>query len=190
VPYALGHGVSWDLPVYNLVGGALGVVRASHENALRLFGRGSSVLVYPGGELEAMRPFSARDRIVFGGRTGYIRLALRARVPLVPVVAAGAHSTLVILSDGRRLASALGAPRRFRTRVWPIALTVPWGLTIGPSPPPYVPLPARIRIEVLEPLRFEPDGAAAAADKAYVRKCADVVETAMQETLSRLAAER
>jgi 1-acyl-sn-glycerol-3-phosphate acyltransferase len=189
VPYALGHGVSWDLPLYNLLAGRIGVVRASHENALRLFARGSNVLVYPGGELEVMRPFSQRNRIVFGGRVGYIRLALRARIPLVPVVAAGAHSTLLILNDGRWIASAIRAPRLFRTRVWPISISIPWGLNIGPSPPPYLPWPARIRIEVLQPIRFERDGEQAAHDVAYVRQCAASVEAAMQSALLRLAAE-
>jgi 1-acyl-sn-glycerol-3-phosphate acyltransferase len=137
-----------------------------------------------------MRSFVDRNRIIFGGRTGYVRLALSARVPLVPVVAAGAHSTLIILNDGRWLATAIGAPRLFRTRVWPIALSVPWGLTIGPSPPPYLPLPARILVEVLEPVRFEREGDDAANDPSYVRRCADEVERAMQAALVRLAARR
>jgi hypothetical protein len=65
----------------------LGHIRASHENAERLLRDGHSVLVYPGGAREACRPFTERNGIDFGGREGFVRLALRAAVPVVPVVA-------------------------------------------------------------------------------------------------------
>jgi hypothetical protein len=107
----------------------------------------------------------------------------------VPLVAAGAHSTFLVLHDNRWLARLLGADRWARMKVWPLTLSIPWGLTFGPGVP-YIPWPTRILVEVLEPIRFERAGDEAAADDAYVRQCADRVETAMQETLTRLAAER
>ena len=42
-----------------------------------------------------MRSFRDRNRIIFGARRGYIRLALRENVPIVPVVTAGAHETVL-----------------------------------------------------------------------------------------------
>jgi hypothetical protein len=58
------------------------------------------------------------------------------------------------------------------------------------APVPFLPWPSRILIEVLPPIRFPRSGPRAAADTAYVAECAAVVEGAMQEALTRLAAER
>lgn len=189
VPYGLGHEVVLGAPVFNQILIPLGAVRASHDNALRLFAAGRKVLVYPGGDVDSLRPFRHRDRIVFDGRRGYIRLALRAGVPVVPAVAAGAHSTFLVIDDLRWLARALGIDRRLRLKVMPLILSFPLGLTVGPLLP-YLPFPSRILMEVLEPIRFELSGDAAAADEDYVSACAAEVESRMQAALTRLAAER
>ena len=189
VPFGLAHEVVLRLPPFSQILLPIGAVRASHENARRLFAAGRKVLVYPGGDVEAMRPFRARNRIVFDGRRGYVRLALRNGVPIVPVVAAGAHATFLILDDLRWLARLLGADRRLRIKVWPLTLSCPWGLTLGPAPP-HIPFPSRILVEALPPIRFARAGAAAAADEASVAACAAQVEQAMQAALDRLAAER
>ncbi len=188
VPYALAHEVFLRAPGLRQLLSPLGAVRASHDNALRVFRGGGKVLVYPGGELDSLRPFRQRDRVVFGERRGYIRLALRAGVPIVPVVAAGAHATLVVLDDMRWLARALGTDRWLRLKALPIALSVPWGLTIG-YVPPYLPLPSRMLIEVLEPIRFD-ESAEAADDESVVVACDARVRELMQATLTRLASER
>jgi 1-acyl-sn-glycerol-3-phosphate acyltransferase len=189
VPFGLGHEIAISLPVLNQLVGPMGVVRASHDTAHRLFARGSKVLVYPGSDLDAMRPFRHRGRVVFGGRRGYVRLALREGVPVVPVVAAGAHSTLVILDDMRWLARLVGADRFLRVKAWPIALALPWGVMFGPVLL-YWPWPSRILVEVLDPIRFDRRGAEAAADEAFVRDCALRVEAAMQQALDALESER
>jgi 1-acyl-sn-glycerol-3-phosphate acyltransferase len=77
VPYGLGHEVVLGAPIFNQILVPLGGVRAAHEPAMRLFAAGRKVLVYPGGDFDSMRPFRRRDEIVFGGRRGYMRLALR-----------------------------------------------------------------------------------------------------------------
>jgi 1-acyl-sn-glycerol-3-phosphate acyltransferase len=189
LPYGLAHEVAMRLPVAHQIIVPCGAVRASHENAHRLFARGEKILVYPGGDVEAMRPFRDRDRIVFDGRRGYVRLALRERVPIVPVVSAGSHSTFVILHDGRFLARWLGVKRLFRLEVWPLTLSLPWGLTLGPVLV-YLPYPTRMLIEVGEPIRLEAQGPEAERDEEHVRRCAERVEATMQRMLDRLASER
>lgn len=186
VPYGLGHEVAISLPGLNELLVPLGAVRASHENALRLFDGGHKVLVYPGGDFDSTRPFRHRHRVVFGGRRGYVRLALAAGVPIVPVVAAGAQSTFVVVDDGRWLARLLRADRLFRTKTWPITLCLPWGVSVLPLFP-YIPLPSRIRIEVLEPIHFRRTGNEAASDEDWIRECASRVETEMQTALTRLS---
>ncbi len=189
VPYGLGHEFAIRLRGAHSLLVKLGAVRASHDNAQRLFEAGKKVLVYPGGDEDAWRPFSRRHEIVFGGRRGYIRLALRAGVPIVPVVSCGAHSTWVVMSDNKWLARLIGVDRSLRIKVWPTILSMPWGVTVGP-PPPYLPFPSRILIEALEPIRFDRTGPEAAADDSWVAHCARRVESRMQTCLDRLSVER
>jgi 1-acyl-sn-glycerol-3-phosphate acyltransferase len=188
VPYWLGHDMVVELPLFRRLV-PLGVVRASSAMAHSLFVAGRKVLVYPGGEQETLRTWAERDRIVFAGRTGYIRLALRERVPVVPIVVAGAHEAFVVLGAGDTLARVLLTKLLFRCKTWPLTLSFPWGLTPGP-PPIYLPFPVRILGEVLEPIMFDRNGPEAARDLQYVRRCDDLVRARMQAALSRLAAER
>ena len=189
LPYGLGHEVAISLPIIHEIIVPLGAVRASYDAAHRVFERGHKVMVYPGGDVDNQRPFRHRNRIVFGGRKGYVRLALREGVPIVPIVTAGGHATFMIIDDLRWLAKITHADRLLRTHVWPLTLSVPWGLTVGPLPV-YWPMPTHILTEVLDPIRFDRVGPEAANDEAYVEQCARHVESTMQAALERLARER
>ncbi|MCC6749080.1 MAG: 1-acyl-sn-glycerol-3-phosphate acyltransferase [Deltaproteobacteria bacterium] len=189
VPYGLAHELVMELPLLREIARTLGAVRANHDNARRLLAAGHKTLVYPGGDVEAMRPFRHRHRLVFDGRRGYMRLAIATGVPVVPVVAAGSHSSFLILDDLRWLSRALGADRVLRFKVWPLTLSVPWGLTLGP-PPPYLPLPVQVRMSILPPFVPERTGEEAAADPDYVTRCASEVERRMQAALTQLALRR
>lgn len=128
-----------------------GVLRGSRELAisvLRDWRR--DLMVMPGGDLDTWRPYSKRYEVRFSGRTGYARLALKAGVPIVPLAHAGAHETLIVLSDGRRFARALGLPAIARASIWPVHLSLPWGLAIGPWP--HIPTPARLRYRIGAPV--------------------------------------
>lgn len=186
LPWALAHDLLVDLPVWNQLLVPLGAVRARPEHASALLERGQKILVYPGGELDALRPFCERNRIKFGTRRGYIRTALRHAVPIIPLITAGAHETFLVIDDLPWLAQLLGVDERLRIKSWPLVLSLPWGLTLGP-PPPHLPLPTKIRIEVLEPITFSPSGEQAAEDAPYVAACAERVEHTMQQALDRLS---
>ena len=189
VPYGLAHEVALAVPGIHELIVPLGAVRASHDAARRLFARGDKVLVYPGGDLDAWRSYRDRHRVVFGPRRGYVRLALREGVPIVPVVTDGAQATWFVLSDGRWLAKRIGVDRWLRMKAWPIVLSLPWGLTVGP-PPPHIPFRTRIRQEILPPITFDRTGEEAAADADYVERCHRRVHGAMQACLTRLAASK
>ena len=189
IPYALTHEAVLQVPFFHHLGTRIGCIRASHENATKAFAADHKVLVYPGGDEDVFRPYRDRNKVVFGGRQGYIRLALRQNVPIIPVVTAGAHETFLVLEDMKWLAKILKTHKVMRTKVWPLILSFPWGLTLGITPP-HLPLPSPVHMEVVEPFYFERSGEAAANDDAYVEKCANMVEEAMQETLTKLAQER
>jgi 1-acyl-sn-glycerol-3-phosphate acyltransferase len=179
--YALAHDTITKAPVLGPLTRKLGVVAAANSLAETIFDSGGSVLVYPGGDVEALRPWRSRHKIVFSGRKGFLRLAHRAGVKIVPLVATGGHDTLFVLNDGRATAKALRLDKLARVKSLPLTLSVPWGLL--PLPLPHFPLPAKIRMQVLEPIdlraRFgdDPDW-----DHAY-----DYVTSVMQVGLSTLA---
>jgi len=175
---------AFAIPGFEILMRKLGQVPANHENAVRVLREGSSVLVYPGGAHEAFRPFTDRNRVDFGGHKGFVRLALRTGVPVVPVVAHGGHHTTLVLSRGESLARILGT-KRLRIDVSPISLQAPWGISFGLIPG--VPLPAKIRVEVGPPIDWSAYGPEAAEDPAVVDRCYAEITGRMQRTLDRLA---
>ena len=162
-----------------------GTVPASHANAERALQAGAAVLVYPGGDYETHRPSWQSARVDFGGRKGFIRLALANDVPIVPIVAIGGQETALFLSRGEWLARALQLDRMFRLKVMPISLALPWGLNVSDLLT-HIPLPAKLTIEALPPVnlrkRFGPDPD---VDDVY-----DHITGSMQRKLSALARAR
>ncbi len=182
--YGMGHdALQWD-PLLRRYAGRFGALGAGHQSAHAAFDKGHLVIVYPGSEYDSFRPFSMRDRVELAGRTGFVKLALRAGVPIVPVVGVGGQETLVVLSRGERLASLLGLHDRLRADVMPLVISMPWGLTSGLLP--YVPLPAQMTISFLEPIRFDGLGPGDADDERTVLRCYEKVERVMQAELTRL----
>jgi 1-acyl-sn-glycerol-3-phosphate acyltransferase len=127
--------------------GRLGVLRASRGIAREVLTRWKrDLMVMPGGDVDTWRPYQQRYQVQFGGRTGYARSAIQAGAPIVPVANAGAHETLYVLSDGRALARKLHLHSLTRANVFPIHLSLPWGLTIGPWP--HLPIPTKLRYQI------------------------------------------
>ena len=109
----LAHEMVFKSPFLKWMMPKLGAVRAHPEIAAQALDEGYSLLVYPGGEKESFRPYKERKKIDFYGRKGFLRLALKTRVPIVPVVSIGAHESYVILSRGEEIAEKTRAQRSF-----------------------------------------------------------------------------
>jgi 1-acyl-sn-glycerol-3-phosphate acyltransferase len=185
--YGLGHDILMWSPVTRKYAGRFGALRAGHGAARAAFANGDLVLVYPGSEYDSFRPFSKRDRVVLAGRTGFLRLAIGAGVPIIPVVTAGAQEQYVLLTSGERLARALDLPRILRSNVCPIGFSLPWGLTSGLLP--YLPLPTQITVAFCPPIHLDAPPAAADDPAVLARAYADV-ERVMQARLDELTAGR
>ncbi|MGB3495148.1 MAG: lysophospholipid acyltransferase family protein [Elainellaceae cyanobacterium] len=189
--YGLMHPNAWlAFPELADIAARLGAVRAHPRMAIAAFKQGASVLVYPGGGQDAFRPHRQRDRIYFVGRTGFIKLALRQQVPIVPIVSWGAHDTLYVIDDCYEQVKQLhewGMPwfKGIDPEVFPIYLGLPWGLSLGPLP--NLPLPSRIHLRVGKPIYFERSGREAVQDKNYVNACYNTVVEQMQHDLDELA---
>ncbi len=166
-----------------------GAVVAHPRMALAAFKRNASVAVYPGGAEDVFRPHHQRDQIYFAGRKGFIKLALREAVPIIPVISWGAHDSLIVLADFYKQAQQLhewGMPwiLNIDPKVFPIYLGLPWGISIGPLP--NFPLPVQIHTRVCAPIVFESYGRKAASDRNYVDACYEEVRTQMQQELDDL----
>ncbi len=165
----------------------IGVLRASREVAHAcLHDHRHDLLVLPGGDRDVFRPYRDRFKVAFGGRKGYAKTALRAGVPIIPVANSGAHETLIVLRSGRRIAKALGLHALVRADVFPITLSVPWGLSVGPLP--NVPVPARFRYRFGAPIRIE-DEPIAEPTQAQIEALDERVRESMQALLDQLADE-
>jgi 1-acyl-sn-glycerol-3-phosphate acyltransferase len=166
-----------------------GVLPASRRNAERVLEAGHHLLVYPGGSLEAFRTFRDRRRLSLGARTGFVRQALKHDVPIVPVVSVGAHETLFVLMRGNRLAERLGLRKLMRVDVLPLWLGLPFGLGWGPLP--NIPLPSKIKLEVLPPIRLRDElGSDDTSDDRLLRAGLDLVRSRMQHVADRMYDER
>jgi 1-acyl-sn-glycerol-3-phosphate acyltransferase len=162
-----------------------GTVAASPENADKALSSGAALLVYPGGDYEVHRPSWESGKVDFGGRKGFIRLALAKDVPIVPVVSIGGQETALFLSRGEWLARLLRLDKIFRLKVLPISLALPWGLNVGDMLG-HIPLPAKISVQVLPPIHLRREfGRNPDIDEVY-----DEVMRRMQATLDSLAEER
>lgn len=160
-----------------------GVLRASDGVARDVLSRyGRDLLVMPGGELDTWRPWWRRYQVEFAGRTGYARMALELGVPIVPVAHAGAHDTLLVLSDGRALAHAMHLQRLVRAEIWPVHLSLPWGLAVGPLP--HIPVPARLRYRLGDAIRPSPSATPPTHDDAIALD--EQVRAAVQAMLDEL----
>jgi 1-acyl-sn-glycerol-3-phosphate acyltransferase len=124
-----------------------GTVAADPANAELALRSGAAVLVYPGGDYEVFRPSWDSAKVDFGGRTGFIRLALRLGVPIQPVVSIGSQETALFLTRGERLARLTRVDRMLRLKTMPIMLGLPFGLMPGVIG--HLPLPAKITVQVL-----------------------------------------
>jgi 1-acyl-sn-glycerol-3-phosphate acyltransferase len=183
------HQLAHDL-VFKLVGlrtliQRYGTVPASPQNMATALDRDSALLVYPGGDEETYRPSWESDQIDFAHRTGFIRLALEHDVPIVPVVSIGGQETALFLGRGRRLARWLHLDRTLRLKVLPPVVGPPAMFTILDLPIRF-PLPAKITVEVLEPI----DLRARLGPSPDVEEGYRIVTDLMQETLTRLGNER
>lgn len=161
-----------------------GMVAASRENAHAILSAGAVTIVFPGGDYDTLRPSSQANVIDFNGRTGYLRTALRAGVPIVPMVSIGGQEGQLHLSRGEWIAKRLPTRNLIRSDYFPISIGFPFGLT--PAIPVNLPLPTKITSRVLDPIdieaEFGPDPDIAEVDRE--------VRARMQEALDELARER
>src|SRR5579875_3769591 len=181
--YTLSHDVLFTGPIADFFV-RTGFIRANHENAEEALRSGGVVVVFPGGDYDVYRPTLSENTIDFDGRTGYVRAALNAGVPIVPAVAIGGQESQLYLSRGTWLAHALRLDKLMRVKILPISVGFPFGLSA--VLPVNVPLPTKIVMQVLEPI----DVAEQFGEDPDIDEVDAHVRHVMQKALDKLAEER
>jgi 1-acyl-sn-glycerol-3-phosphate acyltransferase len=179
---------------------AIGAVPSTYAHATRALAKGVPLLVFPGGDHETLRPVWQHDRVDFGGRIGFLKIARDAGIPVVPMGIRGGAFTAPMLVRSRLFARLLVAPRLIGQKRWGLSLlgllgalalaftplSWPWkmGLTalwLG-SPITFMPwIPWTLRYRIGAPLAADtlfPAGAA--SDEAALREALARVENAVQ----------
>jgi 1-acyl-sn-glycerol-3-phosphate acyltransferase len=166
---------------------SMGVLPAAPDSIAAALAAGRDVALWPGGEVDSLRPWTDRDKAVLAGRTGFIRMAINAGVPIVPVATVGGPDSMPVLFRGRRIAKALQLDKIARLKVFPVALSAPW--VIGPAALPEIPLPTKIRTAFQAPIELDHDPDRA-QDRRYVEKKYEEVRHSIQRGMDRLARRR
>jgi 1-acyl-sn-glycerol-3-phosphate acyltransferase len=120
----------------------------------------------------------------FDGRTGYIRAALNAGVPIVPSVSIGGQENQLFLTRGEWLAKVVRIDKLMRTKFLPLSFGFPFGLSM--VLPVNLPLPTKIVTQVLAPI----DVVAEFGEDPDVEEVDAYVRSVMQQGLDDLAAQR
>ena len=150
----------WIPDLYRRAGGVV----ASPANAERLLEQGALVGLFPEGVAGLSKLYSERY-VLQPFSTGFVRLALRHRVPIVPVAVVGAEEIYPLVGRSAALGKLIGAPYVPLTPFFPL---------LGPLGA--IPLPSKWTIRfgkpvVLEaPRRGRTDGTAVRAMAESVRR--------------------
>jgi 1-acyl-sn-glycerol-3-phosphate acyltransferase len=148
--YGLADEMFKKIPVVGTMWSRVGGVLAHPDNAYRLLREQHQLaLVFPEGTKGTGKTYGERYQLRRFGRGGFVQIAMRAGVPIIPIAVVGSEEAMPILWKSSQLAKLLGIP------YFPITANM---LAFGPLGAALA-LPAKIKIRVLEPVHFdvEPD---------------------------------
>jgi 1-acyl-sn-glycerol-3-phosphate acyltransferase len=166
---------------------AMGVLPAAPDAIATALAEGRDVALWPGGEVDSLRPWSERDQANLAGRKGFVKMAIRAGVPIVPIATVGGADAMPVLIRGDRLSRILRLDRLLRLKVFRLAISLPWG--IAPAALPQLPLPAKIRTRFMPPVEIDNDPARADDDEYIDCKYLEV-QGSIQRGMDALARKR
>ena len=151
--YGLADEMFKHIPVVGTLWSRAGGVLAHPDNAYRLLREQQQLaLVFPEGTKGTGKTYRHRYQLRRFGRGGFVQIAMRAGVPIIPIAVVGAEEAMPILWKVPALAKVLGVP------YFPITANMVAFAGLGPLGA-LLDLPSKIKIRVLEPVHFdvEPD---------------------------------
>lgn len=171
---AIIHNAVPKLPVFKWLPEGLGYLTDDGPSMQALIARNESLMVTPGGSREGTRSFRDRYRVSWGNRMGYLRIALRYHLPIIPTAGAGVDDTFIGLNDGYQLGKRLHIPGNLP--IWfAFGATGPWPFT--------APFPVKINCIVGKPINLEADGPVDPNDEAALQKLHQRIMQTVQDQL-------
>ncbi|MGK2932977.1 MAG: lysophospholipid acyltransferase family protein, partial [Solirubrobacterales bacterium] len=179
--YMLGEHWFKGYPGVSMIINKMGVVPAHRENAQRLLkDEGRLAIVFPEGQKGSRKVYWQRYRLRRFGRGGFVRTAIRAQVPIVPIAVVGAEEAMPIFAHMRTLQKLSGLI------YFPITPSFPhFGLAA-----PLLYMPAKFKIRFMEPVdmsRYPPE---TADDPAEIQKISERIRARIQHQLDDMIGQR
>lgn len=166
----VGANLVFGLPFVGPLARKSGVAVARDEDTLELLDRGELVGVFPEGYKGVGKGWRERYRLQRFGRGGFIRLALKAHVPIVPVAIVGAEEAYPMVASVKPVAHLLGLPYFPITPTWPL---------LGPLG--VVPFPSKWILEFGAPITLDDHPEDAADDAMLIFDLTDSIRDRIQQ---------
>jgi len=162
IPRVMTHHLWFLTKTTSIPAQKLGFIEASFKNGVSLLKRNNIVILFPEGENGNFKPSSKMYQLQEFKR-GFVRMALEAQVPIIPVIIIGAEESNINLSS-------LKFTKYLRGTVLPLPLNI-------------IPLPVKWKIKFLPPIRL-PYEASQIDDSELMSEIASEIQEQMQEALS------
>ena len=179
--YMLGEHWFKGYPGVSMLVNKLGLIPAHRDNAQRLLGEeGRLAVVFPEGQKGTRKLYWQRYRLRRFGRAGFVRTAIRARVPLVPIALVGGEEAMPIFAHLRLLQKISGLI------YFPVTPAFPhFGLAAA-----LMYTPAKFKIRFLEPIATDQIPVEIADDPAEIQAIAEGIRAQIQLQLDEMVAAR
>jgi len=162
------------VPVVGTLWARAGGVSARPANAYRLLKEQQQLaLVFPEGTKGPSKSFTDRYQLRRFGRGGFVEIAMRAGVPVIPIAVVGSEEAMPIVLRLPSVAKALRVP------YVPVTANV---LTMGPLGV-ILPFPAKFKLRVLEPVRFDVPPDQERYSKSRIMEESERIRTHLQEAV-------
>ena len=162
------------VPVIGTLWSRAGGVPAHPENAYRLLREQQQLaLVFPEGVRATGKLYRDRYQLRRFGRGGFVEIAMRAGVPVVPIAVVGAEESMPTLAKSPVLARALGVP--YVPLTANMLVFGPLGLVIY--------FPAKFKLRVLDPVTFDVPPDQDRYPKSRIMDEAESIRVSLQEAL-------
>jgi len=173
--YGLADNLFRAVPVVGTLWSRTGGVPAHPDNAYRLLHDEQQLaVVFPEGTKATGKLVKDRYQLRRFGRGGFVEIAMRAGVPIVPIAIVGNEEAMPIVFKSTRLARLLNIP------YFPVTANQ---FVFGPLLGLVAPLPAKFRIRVLPPVHFDVATNQERYNRSVVMEQADAIRTSIQHAL-------
>ncbi|HEV7721850.1 MAG TPA: lysophospholipid acyltransferase family protein [Iamia sp.] len=172
--YGLADHFFRSVPVVGTLWARNGGVVAQPDNAYRLLReQGQLALVFPEGTKGPAKTYDERYRLRRFGRGGFVEIAMRAGVPIIPIAVVGAEESMPTITRLPAVAKALGLP------YFPITANM---LALGPLGA-LAYFPSKFTIRVLEPVTFDVPPDQERYSRSRIMDASEEIRESIQEAL-------